>query len=212
MDYQSKDRRPIPLREKSLSKRTASLLVRAGVSANVISSFSLLFGIGAGICLVIASAQPDSRLWWALAAALILLRLLANMMDGMVAIEAGKTSAVGELFNEIPDRVSDAATFIGAGFAAASSPHLGYTTAILALLVAYVRALGNQMDVTGLFIGPMSKQQRMFTLIAICLFYLFAPIAWLSLPLLIWGLWIISLGAILTFIRRIGHIVKEVNG
>jgi phosphatidylglycerophosphate synthase len=143
---------------------------------------------------------------------LILLRLLANMLDGMVAVETGKTSAVGELFNEIPDRVSDAAIFIGAGFAATSSPHLGYTAAVLALLVAYVRALGNQMGITGLFIGPMSKQQRMFTLVAICLFYASAPAAWQSFPLLVWGLWIINLGATVTLFRRIRHIVKEMNG
>lgn len=211
MSYQSKDRRPIPVRENPLSKRTAKLLTRAGVSANLISSLSLLFGVGAGICLMMTSSQPGVRLWWALAAVLILLRLLANMLDGMVAMETGETSAVGELFNEVPDRISDAATFIGAGFAASSSIHLGYMAAILALLVAYARALGNQMGVTGLFIGPMSKQQRMFTLIVICLFYAIVPFAWQSLPLLILGLWAINLGSIITFIRRIRLIVKEMN-
>jgi len=212
MSYQSKDRRPIPARDNPMSKRTAGFLARVGISANTISSLSLLFGLGAGVCLAMTSTQAIARIWWLLAAMLILLRLLANMLDGMVAVETGKTSAVGELFNEVPDRISDVAIFIGAGFAAASSPHLGYAAAILALLVAYMRALGNQMGVIGLFIGPMSKQQRMFAIVIICLFYASAPAAWQSLPLLIWGLWIISLGALVTLIRRIRRIVKELNG
>lgn len=153
------------------------------------------------------SSASNPRFWWIFAAALILLRLLANMLDGMVAIETGTSSAIGELFNEVPDRVSDIAIFIGAGFAAHSSPYLGYVAAILALFVAYIRALGNQMGIIGLFIGFMSKQQRMFTLIAICLFNTFAPAAWLTFPLLIVGLWVINIGAVITIFVRIRHIV-----
>ena len=211
MSYQSKDRRPIPARENPMSKRVAGLFSNAGISADVISILSLVFGISAGVSLAITSTQTNDRIWWALAAILIMLRLLANMFDGMVAVETGKTSAVGELFNELPDRLSDTVIFIGAGFAAASSPYLGFVAVVLSLLVAYVRALGNQMGVTGLFLGPMSKHHRMFTLIAICLFYTFSPISWHLYPLLIWGLWIIILGATVTLFRRVRHIVKEVN-
>jgi phosphatidylglycerophosphate synthase len=211
MNYQSKDRRPIPARKNPLSQRAAGFLARAGVSANAISILSLVFGLTAGASLAWTATDPAARIWWALAAILILLRLLANMLDGMVAMETGKTSAVGELFNEIPDRVSDVAIFIGAGFAAHSSIHAGYAAAVLSLFVAYVRALGNQMGVVGLFIGPMSKHHRMFTLIAICLFYALAPSNWQSLPLLTWGLWTINIGAVVTILLRIRHIVRRMS-
>ena len=39
-------------------------------------------------------------------AGLILLRLLANMLDGMVADESGEGGPLGSLYNEIPDRIS----------------------------------------------------------------------------------------------------------
>lgn len=212
MKYQPRDRRPIPVRNNPLAQRATEFLARNGVSVNTISSFSLLFGLGAGVSLIMTAVESSIfRIWWALSAILILLRLLANMLDGMVAIESGKISAVGELFNEIPDRVSDVAIFVGAGFAANSSPHLGYTAAILSLFVAYIRALGNQMGVTDLFLGPMSKQQRMFTLIAIFLFYALAPTVWQSFRLLGWGLWLIILGSVLTILSRIRHIVMRVN-
>src|SRR6478672_1892595 len=45
------------------------------------------------------------------------LRLLANLLDGMVAVASNRTSKLGELFNEFPDRLSDAATLIGLGYA-----------------------------------------------------------------------------------------------
>lgn len=211
MKYQSRDRRPIPARNSPFWQRTAGLLARVGISANAISVLSLVFGLGAGASLAMTSTAFLPRVWWALAAVLILLRLLANMLDGMVAMETGRTSAVGELFNEIPDRVSDAVIFVGAGFAAHSSPGLGYTAAILALSVAYVRALGNQMGVTGLFLGPMSKQQRMFTLIAICLLLALSPVEWQSLPILVWGLWLIIFGSLITILRRIQLIIRNVN-
>jgi phosphatidylglycerophosphate synthase len=211
MEYQSKDRRPIPAREAQLSQKAAKFLVHTGISANTISILSIVFGLGAGLSFVMTANSITSRLWWALAAIFIMLRLTANMLDGMVAIEKGETSIVGELFNEVPDRISDVVTFIGAGFALHSSPHLGYAAAILSLFIAYIRAMGNHMNVIGLFMGPMNKQQRMFSLIAACIYYSIAPAAWQAFPLMIWVLWAVNLGAILTIARRLGYITTRVK-
>lgn len=211
MKYQTKDRRPIPARNAQLSRLAASFLAKSGISGNAISVLSVVFGVIAGASLAVTSINDMPRIWWTIPPVFILLRLLANMLDGMVAIETGKTSAVGELFNEVPDRISDAVIFMGAGFAMGSSPHAGYTAATLSLFVAYVRALGNQMGVTGLFIGPMSKQQRMFSLIALCLYYTITPTSWRSFPLISWGLWAINIGCIITIGRRLQHIVAKVK-
>ncbi len=209
MQYHSRDRRPIPARELALSRLTVKLLIHTGISANGISILSVLFGLSAGISFAITGLSSNPRIWWMLAAVFILLRLIANMLDGMVAIEKGETSAIGELFNEVPDRISDVAIFVGAGFAANSSPYLGFAAAILSLLVAYTRTLGNHMSVFGLFIGPMNKQQRMFTLIAVCLYYSSSPFAWQSFPLLVWCLWMINTGCIITIARRLRTISRK---
>jgi phosphatidylglycerophosphate synthase len=211
MEYQSKDRRPIPAREAQLSQRVAKFLANSGISANTISILSVVCGVGAGLSFVMTANSITPRLWWALAAIFIMLRLTANMLDGMVAIEKSETSAVGELFNEVPDRISDVVTFIGTGFALYSSPHLGYVAAILSLFIAYVRAMGNHMNVIGLFMGPMNKQQRMFSLIAACTYYLVAPATWQAIPVIIWILWAVNLGAILTIVRRLGYITARVK-
>jgi phosphatidylglycerophosphate synthase len=46
----------------------------------------------------------------------IQLRLLCNLLDGMVAIEGGFKTKTGEIFNELPDRLSDALILIGAAY------------------------------------------------------------------------------------------------
>ncbi|HSG45393.1 MAG TPA: hypothetical protein VLA72_19785 [Anaerolineales bacterium] len=156
--------------------------------------------------------DPNNRILWMLIAVFIPLRLLANMLDGMVAVDSGKLSSVGELFNEVPDRVSDVLIFVSAGYAYGSSPPLGYIAAILALFIPYLRALGNSMDVTQLFIGPMAKSHRMFTLAGICLYYAVAPVTWQISNPMTWALIVIGLGGVITSIRRLQKIVLTVNG
>ena len=64
-----------------------------------------------------------------LAAGGIVVRGMGNLLDGMVAVESGKASPFGELFNEISDRVADIAILIGAGYTAGGNPVLGYLAA-----------------------------------------------------------------------------------
>src|SRR5262245_26147409 len=98
------DRRPIAARAWTVSKRVADWLARRGVAPNAISTAGMICGVGAGAALWTTSvAGGFAWLYWLLAAALIQLRLAANMLDGMVAVASGRTSPIGELFNEAPD-------------------------------------------------------------------------------------------------------------
>ena len=72
--------------------------------------------IAAGPALGLTSVEYN-RLFWLIAALGAQLRLTANMLDGMVALVSARASKIGELYNEVRDRVSDAAVFIGAGYA-----------------------------------------------------------------------------------------------
>lgn len=61
------------------------------------------------VCLLGISRAAGVALWSLpiLAAVFIQCRLLCNLFDGMVAVEGGKSTPSGELFNDIPDRVAD---------------------------------------------------------------------------------------------------------
>lgn len=164
-------RRPLKTRDWPFFKNLAVRLAKSGVTPNGISFASILFGCAAGGCLA-ATSHVDG---WILrgcvlaAAAFIQLRLIANLLDGMVAVEGRRGGPTGDLWNEAPDRISDAAIFIGAGYAAGVPPTLGWAAALVAVFVAYIRALGASVGAGQIFLGPMAKPHRMFVMTMGCL-------------------------------------------
>ena len=102
---------------------------------------------------------------WLLAAVCVQLRLVCNLLDGMVAIEGGKKSSVGAIYNEFPDRIADTLFLVPLGYAAAM-PWLGWFGALLAALTAYVRVFGGSLGLAQDFSGVMAKQRRMAALTA----------------------------------------------
>jgi phosphatidylglycerophosphate synthase len=217
---QEPERRPIAARNLPIFQSLAGWLANRGASPNGISVSGMISGIAAGCALAGASrlASMEQRLALLAGAVLIQLRLLANMLDGMVAIASGRTSAVGELYNEVPDRVSDTAILIGAGYAPGADPVLGYWAACLALFTAYVRAMGKGAGAPQEFCGPMAKQQRMFV-VTVCATYLaLTPTAWEPawdvphLPgLMAVGLAVIIVGAAATAVRRLLRIAANLR-
>jgi phosphatidylglycerophosphate synthase len=163
MPIETSGRRPLKTRDWPIFKDAAAWLARIGVTPNAISFSSMVFGGLAGAALAATSQVTgwEVRGCWLAAAIAVQLRLIANLLDGMVAVEGRKGGAVGDLWNEAPDRISDAAIFIGAGFAQGSQPLLGFGVALVAVFVAYVRALGASVGVGQIFLGPAAKQQRM---------------------------------------------------
>src|SRR5213076_121946 len=73
---------------------------------------------------------------------------------------------------------SDAAVFIGAGYAWGGNVALGYIATILAIFTAYVRAAGKIAGAPNEFCGPMAKQHRMRVITVICLYAAAVPRPW----------------------------------
>ena len=217
--YQPTDRRPINARRWRFFEWMASRLAVAGVSANAISLVGMFSGIVAGLSLsLIVQASAWHHVLWLAAAIFIQLRLIANLLDGMVAIQSGKASLVGELYNEVPDRVSDTATIVGAGLACGHVA-LGFAAACVAVFTAYVRATGKAAGAPQQYCGPMAKPHRMALLTAISIYYGLTPAAWHvstltahDYPLLTVGLWVIVVGGLITAARRLSKIAKHLKG
>lgn len=225
------ERRPIASREAKGSQFVAHWLVQRGASPNAISGAGMVCGLLAGAALATtaslhATSPLMERLAWFVAALGVQGRLLANMFDGMVAIETKQTSPAGELWNEVPDRVSDAAILIGAGYATGGHVILGYAAAGVAIFTAYVRAMGKVAGAHQEFCGPMAKQHRMFVITLVALFGAIAPAAWQpqgmtfgaqslgaqplgGAPAL--GLWLIVAGGLWTALRRLGRIAATLK-
>src|SRR6476646_4430575 len=157
------DRRPIATRNRKWAQAATAWLAARNVSPNAISIAGMCACIIGGIALGLTSVS-DYRILWLIAAGGAQLRLTGNMLDGMVALASGRASKVGELYNEIPDRVSDAGVFIGAGLATGGDLVLGCLATAVAIFTAYVRAAGKIAGAPNEFCGPMEKQQRMLVI------------------------------------------------
>ena len=214
-------RRPLATRDARWAKGLAAWLARAGVSPNWISLASLIFaGAGAWAFSALGGTSGGARVALALAAAAtIQLRLLANLLDGLVAVEHGRKQATGDLWNEVPDRVADVAFFLGAGYGLADlgatiggealGPLLGWSAAALSLMTAYVRQLGGALGLAQDFRGPMAKQQRMFVLtLGALACAVDARLPWPPGTLLAGALALIVLGAAATLVRRLAGIAR----
>ena len=160
---QTPARRPLASRNSRWAQRAATLLARSAVTPNQISMISIVFACVGAVALVRAS--PLALL---VAAVCVQLRLLCNLLDGMVAIEGGKQSPVGALYNEFPDRIADSVLLVALGYAALV-PWLGWLSALLAAFTAYVRATGGALGIAQDFRGPMAKPHRMAVLTVACI-------------------------------------------
>ena len=184
----------------------ASGCIRAGVSPNAISVISVLFAaIGAYFII-----RLPTVVGFLMAAACVQLRLVCNLLDGMVAIEGKRHSPTGGLYNEVPDRVADSLFIVAVGYAA-GKPTLGWYGALAAAVTAYIRVLGGSLGLAQSFRGPMAKQHRMAVVTLACVVaaletYLRRP-GW---ALLI-AAWVIAIGSTLTCITRTRAIAQQLN-
>jgi phosphatidylglycerophosphate synthase len=211
-------RRPIAARDTKWAARVAAWLAKIGVTPNAISIAGIVFSAVAGAALLATRSTPpiiDTPLFL-LAIVGIQLRLLCNLFDGMVAVEGGKKSKSGEVFNDMPDRIADPILLICAGYAAGGAggewgAALGWLAALLAVMTAYVRVLGRSLGTPIYFIGPMAKQHRMATLTAACIFASITTFWNWERRILLIALSVICVGCVITVVRRTGKIIRDLE-
>lgn len=213
------NRRPIKARASGWARWMASILAREHAGPDLISAASVAFAVlgaalmlGAGVTGAAAARAP----LLVVAAACIQLRLLCNLLDGMVAVEHGRGSSAGPIWNELPDRLSDVVLLAAAGYCASAggvrfASEAGWIAAVLALLTAYLRELGRGLGFPSDFSGPMAKQRRMDVLAVACLVSALEPLwGWRGGTLTI-GLVVIALGAAITAARRTRTLARRLK-
>jgi phosphatidylglycerophosphate synthase len=210
-------RRPLKSRKSGWARAMAAWLAGRGVRPNAVSLASVAFAALAAVSLwqsLRPHGETDGILLVAAAAA-IQLRLLCNLLDGLIAVEGGLGSPQGEIYNDLPDRFADAMIFAGAGLALRALPYgmtLGWVAALASVVTAYVRVLGGAVGLPQDFRGPMAKQHRMAATTAGCLAG--AVEAWFHRPprLLFLAVAIVVLGCAVTIARRTAGIAAGLGG
>ena len=184
---------------------------------NQVSVLGLIIAAVGAACLVLAGRTEDgTRMALLVVAAIAMpLRLLCNMLDGMLAVEGGRKTPSGALYNELPDRLADLFILVGAGYAigdVAWGPDLGWAAAAMALLVAYVRTLGAAAGASDHFVGPMAKPRRMHVLIVACLLSVVeTALGWPQGRVLAIALVVIIVGGVVTIVQRLRGIVDDLE-
>ena len=210
------NRRELKTRSRAWPRAVARALARAGFTPNQVSVLSVAFAIGAGVAFYQAAQAMRGPVWaWlVVAAACIQLRLLCNLLDGLLAIEGGLKSRTGDLYNEVPDRFGDMAILYGAGLMLYLYPYgmtLTWGMIVLAVLTAYARVLGGSLGLPQDFVGPMAKQHRMFT---ITLAAVLTAVE-ITMKGSAWSMyvaaWIVVLGSAFTFARRLVRIARQLE-
>ena len=210
----SASRRTLATRNRRWARILAARFAAAGVRPNSISIAGVVFaGVSAVTFYLSAGSAAELRAALLLvAAACIQLRLLCNLLDGMLAVECGLQTPAGEIFNELPDRVADVMILAAAGYAARELPmsaFLGWAAAVAALFTAYVRVLGGALGLRQHFIGPMAKQHRMFVLTMAAMLAAIEILMFGTARAIPAALAVILAGSMLTAMRRVHRIAVE---
>jgi phosphatidylglycerophosphate synthase len=213
---QAAPRRILATRHAGWAKSLAHGLGRARVRPNSVSVASVAFALAAAVAFyVVPSVTPGLQATALLvAAAAIQLRLLCNMLDGMLAVEEGLKTRTGDVYNDLPDRVADVIILVGAGYSIrhlSGGATLGWAAAVAAVLTAYIRLLGGSLGVTQHFTGPMAKQHRMFTLTLAAMLSAAEAMSGMPPRAMPVALAVIVAGSIVTVWRRAARVMRELE-
>lgn len=206
------NRRPLACRQTRWARAMANALAKTRITPNQVSGTSMVMALIAGACFALSGyVQGGLQIAALVAAALFCqLRLLCNLLDGMLAVEAGRGSSEGPFWNEAPDRVADLLILVGAGFGA-GAVWLGWAAGAFAIGTAYLRAFGQSIGQPADFSGPMAKQHRMALITGAALLGALTT-SWIDPGFVLMSALIaVALGAVLTCWRRAERIRDLLN-
>ena len=207
-EYEPTSRRPIA----NIFRRTANVAtrfcVRHGIHPDTISYLSILAALIAAICFW----KSGQTRWLLIFAPLFCyLRLWFNMLDGMVAVAAGKASRRGEILNDLPDRISDVIIFVGVAHSGLMNPFIGYWAGIFAVMTAYVGLFGQALGAQREFGGIMSKPWRMVALHVGAWLQFFGCTTFTGFTILDWTCFVVIVGCLQTIVVRLKRITAALQ-
>lgn len=207
---QTGNRRPLSSRDSGWAQGIARKLAATRITPNQISVAGMVAALVAGAGFWAAGFDGPRWLFLLIGALGCQIRLLCNLFDGMVAIEAKRAAPDGGFWNEFPDRVSDLLILLGVGLGL-GLPAVGWAAAGFAFLTAYVRELGVNCGAGADFAGPMAKQHRMAVITAAALLSLAEPLWDGRGNVLTVALWVVAVGGAATVLRRAWRLVRKLR-
>lgn len=131
---------------------------------------------------------------------LALARTALNALDGLVAWGTGLARPWGEVLNEVCDRLSDVALFVGVALAPGSDLGLGVAALVAMLLSSYIGTVAKAAGGKRQYGGVMGKADRMILLSVASLLAFALP----GVPVFRYALVVMLVGLCVTAFQRLG--------
>lgn len=206
---------------QAILRPMVSTLVRWGVSPDALSYAALVVSALMGAAFFFVLAYPWLLLLIPVGA---FVRTALNALDGMVARAAQNTPPpvstqrhpthndaghrpVGEVMNELIDRLCDAIIFLSLAFAPYTDVHLGAVVTVLILINSYLSILSKAAGGSRQYGGIMGKADRMIVLgVGAALGFVLDDIRFGDAVF-----WVVGVGMVLTFFLRLRATWKELS-
>jgi len=146
------------------------LLKRIGVSPNHITVFTIFFSLLIGYILFLAI---DNSFWYIIVALGLLIRMMLNALDGMMANQFNLQSKLGEILNEIGDVISDIAIYFPFLYFEAIKSEYVILFIFLSIINEFCGVLAKLISDSRRYDGPMGKSDRAFLVGIICIVLFF---------------------------------------
>ena len=146
------------------------LLRRLGISPNSITIFSILLSFGIAYFFWNTS---DNSSYFLIVAFGLLLRMMLNALDGMMARIYNLQSKLGEVLNEVGDIVSDVAIYFPLIIFESLRIEIAIIFILLSIINEFCGLMAKVISGERRYDGPMGKSDRAFLIGVICIVYYF---------------------------------------
>lgn len=181
----------------------ARALLRAGVSPDAVTVAGTV-GVSAAALVL----YPMDQLFWG--TIVITLFVFSDLVDGIMAREAGASGPWGSFLDSTLDRIQDAAIFLALswwGFGAGQTPAVGVLAGVclaLGMLVSYARAKAESLGLTA-SVGVAERAERLV------LTLVFAGLTGLGLPTVVLTtvLALLAVASLVTVLQRVAAVRRQ---
>ena len=181
----------------------ARALLRAGVSPDAVTVAGTV-GVSAAALVL----YPMDQLFWG--TIVITLFVFSDLVDGIMAREAGASGPWGSFLDSTLDRIQDAAIFLALswwGFGAGQTPAVGVLAGVclaLGMLVSYARAKAESVGLTAS--GGVAERAERLVLTLV-----FAGLTGLGLPTVVLTtvLALLAVSSLVTVLQRVAAVRRQ---
>ena len=185
------------------SRVVARALLRAGVSPDAVTVAGTV-GVSAAALVL----YPMDQLFWG--TIVITLFVFSDLVDGIMAREAGASGPWGSFLDSTLDRIQDAAIFLALswwGFGAGQTPAVGVLAGVclaLGMLVSYARAKAESLGLTAS--GGVAERAERLVLTLV-----FAGLTGLGLPTVVLTtvLALLAVASLVTVLQRVAAVRRQ---